>query len=76
MEDEEIEKPKKKLTKLDEKVRFARMYLEKTNELVDDIKDNTNKQKVDLIINSERLRQEQENQEKEEIQDEKQKMKN
>lgn len=63
MEDEK-KKEKKKFTKLEERAKVARIYLEKTNELVDDIKENTNKQKitekVNLIIDSERLRQEQE----------------
>jgi len=62
--DEENKKNKKKRTKFDERVRISRIYLEKTNELVDDIKDNTNKQKIEeklnLLINSEKLRQEQE----------------
>lgn len=62
MEDEK-KKEKKTLTKLEERAKIARIYLEKTNELVDDIKENTNKQKiaekVNLIIDSERLRQEQ-----------------
>lgn len=62
--EEEKKKEKKKKTKLEKRAEMARVYLEKTNELVDDIKDNTNKQKViekvNLIIDSEKLRQEQE----------------
>lgn len=61
---EEKKKEKKQLTKLEKRAKVARIYLEKTNELVDDIKENTNKQKItekiNLIIDSERLRQEQE----------------
>lgn len=67
--DEEKKKTPKKKTKFDERAKKARIYLENTNELVDDIKENTNKQKIEeklnLLIDSERLRQEQEQDEKE-----------
>lgn len=57
-------KNKRKITKFDEKIRVARLYLEKTNELVNNIEENTNKQKIEekvnLIIDAEKLRQEQE----------------
>lgn len=60
---DEPKKEKKKKSKLEKRAKTARIYLENTNELVDDIEANTNKQKVsdkvDFIINSERFRQEQ-----------------
>ena len=68
MEDEKKKAVKPK-TKFEERAKMARIYLENTNELVDDIKENTNKQKIEeklnLLIDSERLRQEQEINEKE-----------
>ncbi len=69
MEDEKKKNKTRKKSKIDKRAKEARIYLEQTNELVDDIKENTNKQrieeKVSLLIDSEKLRREEEMDEKE-----------
>ena len=65
--DEDPKKEKKIKSKLDIRAEIARIYLENTNDLVDNIKENTNKQKLEeklkLLIDSERLRNEQKQEE-------------